>query len=158
LATSRLSHDGNFLVIPSGGDYGDTILKLTPDTDMSQPSDNPNGFGLHVNDYFTPNDEFSIASSDTDLGSSSPVLLPDSVGSTARTSLLVGNDKQGIIYLVDRNNMGGYHGDAAGDGGTGPGGITYFNNVVQQFNGATAGAWSTGAFYAGSSTNSGTIY
>lgn len=139
------------LKTPVSGDYGDTVVKLTPDGDTSQQSDNPNGFGLHVADYFTPRDEQSISNSDTDLGSSSPVLLPDSVGSAAHRQLLVTNDKQGIIYLIDRNNMGGYHGDASGLGnGT--------NNVVQQLNGVTTGAWSTAAFYAGGSTTSGTIY
>ncbi len=139
------------LKFPQSGDYGDSVLKLSPDSDTSQQSDNPNGFGLHVADFFTPDDEITISNSDQDLGSASPVLLPDSVGSTAHQQLLVANDKQGIIYLIDRNDMGGYHGTAAGND-------TGSNDVVQELDGATQGAWSTGAFYAGASANSGTLY
>jgi hypothetical protein len=148
LATSRLSHDTNFLVVPAKGDYGDTVLKLTADSDNTQQSDNPNGFGLHVADYFTPKDEQSISNGDVDLGSSSPLLLPNSAGSTAHSQLLVALDKQGIIYLIDRNNMGGYHGDLAGDGSTGPGGVTYFNGMVQAINNAIPGGnWDSAAFF-----------
>ncbi len=48
--------------------------------------------------------------------------------------------------------MGGYHGDAAGDGRSG------FNQVVQQINSATGSAFSTAAFYAGGNAHGGTIY
>lgn len=140
------------LKVPKLGDYGDAVIKLSPDGDTSQHSDNPNGFGLHVADFFTPKDEQPINVSDRDLGSSSPVLLPASVGSSAHRNLLLINDKQGILYLIDRNNMGGYHGDAAGDGKSGS------DNVVQIVSNATTGAWSTAAFYAGANTTSGTIY
>ena len=140
------------LQVPASGDYGDSVVKLTPDSDASQQSDNPNGFGLHVADYFTPINEQSLSNSDGDIGSSSTVLLPNSVGNSTHQQLLVANDKQGVIYLIDRNDMGGYHGDAAGDGKSGT------NNVVQQLNAATHGAWCTGAFYAAGSTTSGSIY
>jgi CARDB/PQQ enzyme repeat len=130
------------LQVPKSGDYGDSVIKLMPDTDTSQHADNPNGWGLHVADYFTPKDEQAISSSDTDLGSTGVVLLPDSVGSPAHPQLLVAGDKQGIIYLLDRNNMGGYRGDATGQGGGS-------NNVVQQLNGATGEMAGTPAFFAG---------
>lgn len=140
------------LKVPSLGDYGDSVVKLTPDSDTSQQSDNPNGFGLHVADFFSPKNEQTISYMDGDLGSSSPVLLPDSVGSAGHPHLLVGNDKQGNIFLLDRINLGGYHGDAAGDGASGT------NNVVQELDAATHGAWCTGAFFAAGSTSGGTIY
>ena len=137
--------------VPNGGDYGNSFVKLIPDADTTQKADNPNGFGLHVGDYFTPKDVQALNPGDTDLGSSSPVLLPDSVGSLAHRHLLIGNGKRGIIYLLDRDNMGGYGGDAAGMGaGT--------NKVVQESIRTATGAWSTAAFYAGASSNSGTIY
>jgi hypothetical protein len=156
--SGRLSTDVANLQVPNHGDYGDSVVKLTPDSDTSQQPDNPNGFGLHVSDYFTPNNEQNLANNDTDLGSSSPVLLPDSVGNATHRQLLMANDKQGIVYLIDRNNMGGY-GGVSGDNGLGNGINT---NIVQQLgtpsSGATKGAWSTGAFYAGGSASSGTIY
>jgi hypothetical protein len=151
---TSLTDNANYaggLETPQLGDYGDSVVKLAPDGDRSQRSDNPNGFGLHVSDYFTPKDEAVLAANDLDLGSSSSVLLPASVGSTAHKQLLFMDDKQGIVYLIDRNAMGLYHGDGNGMGsGT--------NDVVQELDEATSGAWSTGAFYAAGSTNSGTIY
>ena len=34
------------------------------------------------------------------------MLLPDAVGSAAHPHLMVGGGKEGIIFLVDRDNMG----------------------------------------------------
>lgn len=150
--SGRLPTDSHNLRVPANGDYGDAALKLTPDADTYQHADNPNGFGLHVSDYFVPKDENVLLRSDLDIGSSSPVLLPASVGDAQHPHLMVINDKQGIIYLLDRNQMGGYHGDAAGDGKAG------FNNVVQMLDHATGAGFSTGAFYAGNLRRSGLIY
>ncbi|MCE0523211.1 MAG: putative Ig domain-containing protein, partial [Methylacidiphilales bacterium] len=148
----RLSTDVTNLQVPNDGEYGDSIVKLAPDSDTSQQSDNLNGFGLHVADYFTPDNEQVLENGDLDLGSSGPILLPDSVGSSAHQQLLLENNKEGNLYLVDRNNMGGYHGDAAGDGTSGS------NNIVQEVDGATIGAWCNGAIYVPSGASTGTIY
>ncbi len=150
--SGRLPTDLRNMAVPANGDYGDAVLKLTPDSDTHQHADNPNGFGLHVSDYFVPRDENVLLRGDLDIGSSSPVLLPPSVGDAQHRHLLVINDKQGIIYLLDRDNLGGYHGDAAGDGKSG------FNNVVQMLDHATGAGFSTGAFYAGNLKRSGLIY
>ena len=76
-------------------------------------SQNPNGWGMKVVDYFTPFNEPSLDAADTDLGSGGPVVLPDSVGSAAHRHLLVGSGKEGKIYLLDREDLGKY--DAATD-------------------------------------------
>ena len=150
--SGRLRTDSPDMLVPAMGDYGDAALKLTPDSDTYQHADNPNGFGLHVSDYFVPRDEAVLLREDLDIGSSSPVLLPASVGDAQHRHLLVINDKQGIVYLLDRDNMGWYHGDAAGDGKSG------FDNVVQKLDHATGSGFSTGAFYAGARKHSGLIY
>jgi hypothetical protein len=54
-----------------------------------------------------------LNANDWDLGSGAPVVLPDSMGSAAHPHLLVAGDKQGYLYLVDRDNMGRYSGSAA---------------------------------------------
>ena len=57
---------------------------------------------------------------------------------------MVGSGKEGRIYLIDRNNMGGYGGDAAGDGNSGT------DNVVQETAaGAINGSLDTPTFYNG---------
>jgi hypothetical protein len=40
--------------------------------------------------------------------STAPVLLPDSAGSASVPHLLVGGSKEGVLYVVDRDEMGGF--------------------------------------------------
>jgi hypothetical protein len=112
-----LASDGTHLYFLTGngdfdssvGDYGDSFLELTPDN-STQPT-NKNGYGLSVvnntTDTFTPYNEQTLADNDTDLGSGGLMLLPDQSG--AHPHELVGGGKGGIIYVVDRDNMGGHH-------------------------------------------------
>jgi hypothetical protein len=124
------------LNIPNQGDYGDSLLKLTPDGTTAQDVNNPNGWGLHVSDYFTPFNQADLSATDADLGSSGPIVLPDSAGSAAHPHLLVGSDKRGAIFLIDRDNMGGF--DPTGD------------NIVQELpDGTIGGSWGVGAYFNG---------
>jgi len=92
---------------PVKGDFGDSFLKIAVDTVHNSPSNqNINGWGLKVLDYFTPWNQASLSSTDKDLGSGAPLLLPDAAGDAAHRHLLVGAGKQGIIYLLDRDNLG----------------------------------------------------
>jgi len=137
------------LMIPSKGDYGDSFVKVeidgsTPASGSLNATNNVNGWGMHVADYFTPMNEGNLSGGDTDLGSGAPLLLPASAGSAAHPNLMVGAGKEGRIYLIDRNNMGGYHGDAAGDGNSGT------DNVVQETTtGAINGSLDTPTFWSG---------
>jgi hypothetical protein len=76
--------------------YGDSFLRLSSTG------------GLTVTDYFTPCDQATLASADKDLGSSAPVLLPDLTGPTSHPNLIMGAAKNGSMYLVDRDTLGGY--------------------------------------------------
>jgi hypothetical protein len=97
---------------PIDGDYGDSFVKVAPDS--STPADpNINGWGLKVVDYFTPSDQATLNDVDEDLGSGGPMLLPASAGDTAHPNLLIGAGKEGTIYLIDCDNMGHY--DPNGD-------------------------------------------
>jgi len=82
-------------------DYGDSVLKLSTSS------------GLTVTDFFTPANQGFLYTNDLDLDSGGTVVLPDEVGSTAHPQLLVGASKKGVIYLLDRNNLGKYN--PAGD-------------------------------------------
>ena len=113
--------NGSFSANTNGGDYADTILKLST----------TNGFS--VADYFTPFDQATLAAQDADLGSCGPLLLPDSAGSVAHRHLLVGAGKSGKIYLVDRDNMGHWH--SGND-----------SQIVQSFQGIN-GSWSPPAYW-----------
>jgi hypothetical protein len=91
---------------PNKGDYGDAFLKLAFDPTTTAAHQSATGWGIKVVDYFTPFNQNVFAITDKDLGSSGPVLLPDSVGSAAHPHLLLGTGKEGRIYLIDRDNMG----------------------------------------------------
>src|SRR5260370_10174847 len=49
-----------------------------------------------------------MANTDLDLGSGGPILLPTQTGSTP-PNLLVASGKDADIYLINRDNMGGYN-------------------------------------------------
>jgi hypothetical protein len=86
--------DGLFDTNTGGPDIGDSFLELSTN---SAPA---------VTDYFTPSDQGTLDSENEDLGSCGPIVLPDQPGSTPY--VVVGCDKLGRIFVLNRNNMGGY--------------------------------------------------
>lgn len=121
---------------PASGDYGDSFVKLAVDpVHVSAANQNANGWGLQVLDYFTPQNQDALSSTDADLGSGGPLLLPDSAGSVAHPHLLVGAGKEGTVYLIDRDNMGKF--DPAAD------------HVVQEQASAISSSFDTPAFFNG---------
>lgn len=101
-------------------DYGDSFVKIGTAS------------GLSATDYFTPDDQFFLSQDDIDLGSGGVVLLPDQNQGPV-LHLLVGGGKEGIVYLVDRDNMGKYMQSTNGQ-------------IVQSFP-ADNGSFSTPAFW-----------
>ena len=87
--------NGAFDLNNGGVDFGNTFLKLAT-----------GGTNIFVSDYFAPYNASALNAGDQDLGTCSPLLLPDSTGSAAHPRLLVAGSKTGAVYLVDRNNMG----------------------------------------------------
>jgi hypothetical protein len=118
--------------LPINGDYGDSFVKIQTDSSTAS-NPNINGWGLHVADYFTPQNEANLNSNDEDLGSGAPILLPASAGTTAHPNLLIGSGKQGTIYVIDRNNMGHFNANS--------------DNVVQEVTGTFQGSLDTPAFF-----------
>src|SRR3984957_13381937 len=89
--------NGTFDATSGGRDYGDSVLKL-------------DGSSLAIRDYFTPFDQASMLAGDSDVGSSGPTLLPDQPG--PHRHLLLQPTKSGMIYVIDRDQMGKFHPDA----------------------------------------------
>ena len=120
-----ISGNGRFDADTNGIDFGDSVIKL------SSP-------GLNVVDYFTPFNQLYLDQQDVDLGSSGALLLPDAAGSKTHQHLLVAAGKEGRIYLLDRDRMGGFNpgGDSqivqSIEGAVGPlyGGPAYFNGAL----------------------------
>jgi hypothetical protein len=120
---------------PTHGNYSESVLKI--DTMAA-------GTVMPVASFFTPFNWQQLDNSDADLGSGGVMLLPDSVGSTAHPHLMVETGKDGHIYLLDRDNLGGFT----------PGGP---NNIVQDVVAGPGGVWGNPAFYQ-ESANSGLIF
>ena len=127
-SSNYYSMDGaNEVLLPMDGDYGDTLLKLAVDPNANQNSlnvkslpttytpdgQNLNGYGLKVVDFFTPSNALYLNYSDQDLGSGGVMLLPPSITSTVPghvgDPMLVTGGKEGRIYLIDQDNLGGYN-------------------------------------------------
>ncbi len=83
---------------PNNVDYGDSLLKLTP--------------SLSVQSYFTPSDQLSDNQGDQDFGSGGAAVLADLPAGSPVTHLVMGGGKDGSLYVLNRDMLGGL-GDAA---------------------------------------------
>ncbi|NUU30154.1 choice-of-anchor D domain-containing protein [Arthrobacter sp. C9C5] len=70
---------------------------------------------LKPTDFFSPANNSKLDQDDADLGSGAPIAIPDGYGTTAHPRLLVQVGKDGRVYLLDRDNLGGM---GQGAGGT----------------------------------------
>jgi outer membrane protein assembly factor BamB len=85
--------NGDFNAHHAGGNYGDSVIALSADAS-------------HVLDYYTPRSYAVLESTDTDLGSTSPALLPREARSTTPLMALQGGKDQ-QLRLLDRAHLGG---------------------------------------------------
>jgi hypothetical protein len=84
-------------------DYADSILKL----DLTNGIPTMSAGGKTVGDVFTPFNQASLNNADLDQGSGGTLLLPNAA--SGGQHLLVQAGKTGRIYVVNQDNMGGYH-------------------------------------------------
>jgi hypothetical protein len=97
----------NLYVITGNGDFdgitqfGDSFLKLST------------GSSMGVLSFFAPSDQASLSSADRDLGSGGTAILIDQPSGPV-PHLLVGGGKEGKLYLLNRDNLGGNTGTDSG--------------------------------------------
>jgi len=121
--------NGTFDVNNSGKDYGDSIMSVGPPSAGTPPATFP------VLSYFTPFNQSNLNGGDVDLGSGGVLLLPTQTGQ--HPHLLVQVGKGNTIYLVDRDNMGGYCASCT----------SRDTQIVQELQGAVGGMWGMPAFW-----------
>jgi hypothetical protein len=127
-------------------DWGNSYLKLQPGTST-----------FTVADFFTPA-ALAFDTHDTDLGTNAGILLPDQTGTYPH--VMVGGDKNGTVYVVNRDNMGkhnssgdqilqelpdavGVHVPTSGD----------CNNTHNDCNYGTAAYWNGNVYFSGVNDN-----
>jgi hypothetical protein len=118
--------------LPNKADYGNAAVKLS----LTTGSDT-----LAVTDYFTMWDTTSESNGDVDLGSGSPLVLPDQTDSTGATQhLMLAAGKDTNLYLLDCDNLGKYHGNIASS-----------DTIYQELDGAlSSGVYSAPVYFNGS--------
>ena len=113
--TGNGKFDANSSSAPNN-DYGDSLLRLTST--------------LKVADYFTPTDQASDYAIDNDFGSGGAAILADLPANSPLTHLVMGGGKDGSLYVLNRDLLGGL-----GD-----------TNAVQQIS-FGYGIYATGAYW-----------
>jgi len=105
-------------------DYGDSHLNL----------DLTNGVPT-ITDEFTTNQQAALNAQDGDVGSGGLIVLPTQSGTNPHLAVQAG--KGGTLYLINRDNMGGYN--------------TTADQVLQEQNYmvGNVGVWSTPAYFNG---------
>jgi hypothetical protein len=95
---------------------------------------------LAAKNYFSPFNDVELDQKDHDLGSAAPVALPSPYFGNAKVPhLLVQEGKQGSVYLLNRDNLGGREPESAKR-----------NNVVQELPEAfKGGVWGAAAVWPG---------
>jgi hypothetical protein len=109
------------------GTLGESVVRLGVNSDGS----------LSAQSFFSPHDNTVLNQDDMDLGSGGPMALPASFGTTAHPHLVVEVGKDGRVYLLDADHLGG--------ASQGPGGTDNVVSVAGPFN----GVWGHPAFWGG---------
>jgi hypothetical protein len=121
-----MSDGSGRIFLTTGNGYSDSIVTPTPgaspppalDESVVQLTVQADGT-LSAADFFTPYDVSYLDSADLDFGSGAVVALPDDAfGTTAHPHLALAAGKEGVVYLLDRDHLGGFKqgiggGDAA---------------------------------------------
>jgi outer membrane protein assembly factor BamB len=117
-AVGGLASDGTSIFAATGNTratdvwaHGEAILRLRPAV-----AGVPMRFTEAPMDYFAPSDWLALDGGDVDLGGTGPILV-DVPGATPE-HLVLAHGKNGVVYVLDRDNLGGI---GKGDGKTGEG-------------------------------------
>jgi hypothetical protein len=110
------------------GHLAESVVRLQVGSDRS----------LSAVDFFSPSNNSTLDLNDTDFGSGGPSALPDSFGTPKVPHVLFQEGKDGRIFLLNRDNLGGM--------GQGPGGT---DAAVQTIGPLPGGLWGHPAVWGG---------
>jgi hypothetical protein len=84
---------GNGTFDAANNNYGDSLLRLTG--------------SLAVSQYFTPTNQLAFEQNDVDFGAGGAAVLADLPAGSPHTHLVIGGGKDGSLYILDRDLLGG---------------------------------------------------
>ena len=119
-----LTGNGSFNGDIGGRNFGNSFIKVSPTGALL--------------DWFTPFNWSFLNATDADLGIQNALLIPN-------TNLVVGGGKEGVMYVLDRSNMGHFR---SGNNG----------QIVQSFQASSAGRMNGSPVYWNSPTYGPAIY
>jgi hypothetical protein len=91
--------------LPSPGPGTDTSVQNLGEAVVKLST---SGGTLHLADWFVPSDAANLNIYDGDLGSGGAVALPPSMGTTQEPNVLLQVGKEGVLYALNMNSLGGY--------------------------------------------------
>ncbi|MEV7738683.1 choice-of-anchor D domain-containing protein [Streptomyces sp. NPDC088921] len=109
------------------GTLAESVVRLQVNADNS----------LSTADFFSPSDAATLDLTDQDISSGAPMALPDGFGTSEHPHLLIQQGKDGRVFLLDRDNLGGM--------GQGPQG----GDAAVSKSGPYQGMWGHPAFWGG---------
>ncbi|MFE2424193.1 choice-of-anchor D domain-containing protein [Streptomyces hokutonensis] len=109
------------------GTLAESVVRLQVGADNS----------LSTADFFSPSNAATLDLNDQDISSGAPMALPDGFGTSEHPRLLVQQGKDGRVFLLDRDNLGGM--------GQGPQG----GDAAVSVSGPYQGMWGHPAFWGG---------
>lgn len=140
---------GQIIVTTGNGDIAPASAGNVPPSALGEAvarlAVQPNGT-LKATDYFSPINGATLNQTDGDLGSGGPMAIPNGFGTASHPHLLAQVGKDGKVYLLDRDHLGG--------GAQGPDGTDDVLGVTQ----LAHGVWGHLAFWGGDGSNGGYVY
>ena len=112
-AAPAVDSGGNMFLSTGNGTFDDTsgappATALAPNNDFGESFLNLDATTLVLTDFYTPSMYLSWSNRDLDISSGDVMVLPDNTGPASHPDVLVGADKQGHVWMIDRTNMTGY--------------------------------------------------
>jgi len=120
---------GNILFVTGNSDYSGTTYNGVSNIQESVVKVSPTL--TTVLDLFTPSDQANLDLRDTDFGAGGLLVLPDQPGATPHLAVAAGKD--GNMYLMNEDDLGGYSSES--------------NNVLGTY--SIGGCWCGQSYFAG---------
>jgi len=106
-----LDSEGNMFLSTGNGSFDNTsnsLPALAPNNDFGESLLNLSPVTLGVQDFYTPSQNAAWTTGDLDIAAGGMTVLPDGVGPSAHPNVVLGADKQGHLWMMDRNSMSGF--------------------------------------------------